>query len=444
MSRPARANKDSRSGMLALFGPFVLGIPLGLAILWLCSTHGPLQNEELRRYTEHGAEQAAIILFCCALSALALKLLVYAKERAACNRGLLTPWDGDVVPPDAAAGLLKNLDARPAWWRRTTLGRRILGILDFVASRGSANELDDQMRCLADNDALALETSYALLRFINWAIPILGFLGTVLGITQAISGVTPEKLEHSLSGVTDGLSQAFDTTALGLFLTMILMLLCFLVERIEQGILEIVDRYVDSELAHRFQRTGAESAPFISAVQQNAQVLLNATQQLVEKQAQVWSVALTKAEQQWAQGNARQQEGMTTALQQALEYALTRYGQRLGELEEALLKRNQALLDGLNQLAAALQETGREQQLALGRLTDTLGMQIQMLAQVQTGEEKLLRLQQTLSQNLEVVSSAGTFEQAVSSLTAAIHLLTTRTGTPAIQSPRLSLRKDAA
>ena len=69
------------------------------------------------------------------------------------------------------------------------------------------------LRSLADQDSLTLEGSNALVRFITWAIPILGFLGTVLGITGAISGVTPEVLEKSLSTVTDGLSLAFDTTA---------------------------------------------------------------------------------------------------------------------------------------------------------------------------------------------------------------------------------------
>jgi biopolymer transport protein ExbB/TolQ len=442
MSRSAPAARATRSGILASVGPFLVGIPLGIGLLVLCAPKGPLYHEQVHRYMEHTAEQAAIVLFCCALSALTGKLLIFLKERAACGQGLLTPWDGQAIPAAAALAMLKTLEARPRWWLKTTLGRRIAGILDFVASRGSANDLDDQMRCLADNDALALETSYSLLRFINWAIPILGFLGTVLGITQAISGVTPEQLEHSLSGVTDGLSQAFDTTALGLFLTMILMLLCFLVERVEAGILEIVDRYVDMELAHRFLHTGAESGPFIQAVQQNAQVLLGATQELVEKQAAVWTVALEKADRQWSQGGARQQEGMTAALQTAMEHALTRYGQRLAELEGHLLQRNQALLDGLNKLAQTLQSTGREHQLALARLTDALGMQMQTLAQVSSGEEKLVRLQQSLSQNLEVLASAGTLEQVVQSLTAAIHLLTTRTGGPPVP-PRLA-RAEAA
>ena len=63
-----------------------------------------------------------------------------------------------------------------------------------------------------------------------------------------MTGVTPEVLEKSLSTVTDGLSLAFDCTALAL--TMTAMFLSFLVERAEQGVLEGVDRYVDRSMSY--------------------------------------------------------------------------------------------------------------------------------------------------------------------------------------------------
>ncbi|MEI2659369.1 MAG: MotA/TolQ/ExbB proton channel family protein [Bifidobacterium adolescentis] len=52
-----------------------------------------------------------------------------------------------------------------------------------------------------------------LIRTITWAVPILGFLGTVIGITMAIANITPDQLESSLGEVTAGLAVAFDTTA---------------------------------------------------------------------------------------------------------------------------------------------------------------------------------------------------------------------------------------
>src|SRR5205807_1538637 len=139
---------------------------------------------------------------------------------------------------------------------------RLDAVLGSVGQRGAADGLDDQLRALADTDALNLDNSYSLIRFITWAIPILGFLGTVLGITKAIAGVTPEVLEKSLSSVTEGLSLAFDTTAVGLALTMLTMFLSFVTERLEQSVFEHVDHFTEVELGHRFERAGTEQGDF--------------------------------------------------------------------------------------------------------------------------------------------------------------------------------------
>ncbi len=53
---------------------------------------------------------------------------------------------------------------------------------------------------------------------------------------------------------------------------------------------------------------------------------------------------------------------------------------------------------------------------------------LEALAKVQEGEKQLLRLQELLNQNLSTLAGTGAFEQAVNSLTAAIHLLTARAG----------------
>jgi hypothetical protein len=439
-TRIARTGGEPRRSSFSNLAWFMMGIPLAAGLLYAIHS-GVIDNAEVQRYTQFPVQKTAVVLFCCAMCAVLGKFLRGLFERAACAHPPLLDWDGRPIAPAEAVALQQQLALAPDRVRRTYLGRRIAAVLDFVAGRGSANDLDDQIRCLADNDAMALEGSYALLRFITWAIPIIGFLGTVLGITGAISGVTPEVLEHKLSTVTDGLSEAFDSTALALFLTMILMFFCYLVERLEQGVLERVDRYVDDQLAHRFVRARGEAAPFVDAMHQSTQVILDTTGQLVEKQVKLWAAAMEKTEQL----GTHQQERMAAAIGQALEFALTRYGKRLAELEESLLTRNQALLDSVSQLAAALRETGREHQLSLARLTDALGAQVEALARVQTGEAELQRVQELLAQNLALLAGANTFEQAVQSLTAAVHMLTARAGgVPLPPALRAVPRSDAA
>ena len=83
-----------------------------------------------------------------------------------------------------------------------------------------------------------------------------------------------------------------------------------------------------------------------------------------------------------------------------------------------MLARNQVLVDGIGMVAENLSRQAD----AMGRLHD--------------GETQLIRLQESLQQNLAALAGAGAFEEAVQSLTAAIHLLTTRVG-PQV-APRLS------
>jgi hypothetical protein len=117
---------------------------------------------------------------------------------------------------------------------------------------------------------------------------------------------------------------------------------------------------------------------------------------------------------------------MAKALEQALDAALTRFGQRIVETEKKLIERQNAVLEGLTRLAATLKESGHEHQMALARLTDAVNLSVETIATSRADETQLLRLQETLSQNLALLANSATFEQAVESLTAAIHLLTTR------------------
>lgn len=408
---------------------FVLGLPLAAGILY--GIHfGPLRETPVRRYVSHPVEGVEVLMFCCAMGALAAKMWGYRHERRACRSRILPPWNGQAVPVTQAGQFLAGLQQLPRRLRGTLMVKRATAVLEFLRSRGSAAELDDQSRALADSDALALEGSYALTRFISWAIPILGFLGTVLGITGAISGVTPEVLEKSLSTVTDGLALAFDTTALALGLTMLLMFLSFLVERAEQGVLDAVDRYADQELAHRFERTGTAGGGVVEAVRRSSEVLLRATEQLVQRQADVWAQTLAEVDRRRAEGEARHQERLTAAFEAALERTLDVHAKRLTALEKQTVDHCSALAERLEALAASIRLTGREQHEGLAQIAQSLAGQVETmeaLARLQDGEKQLAQLQQTLNQNLTALAGAGAFEEAVHSLSAAIHLLTART-----------------
>ncbi|MBX9678729.1 MAG: MotA/TolQ/ExbB proton channel family protein [Gemmataceae bacterium] len=419
---------------------FIVGLPIAwVSIAYLA--YGPLLPENLVEYVKHPVEKVELTLFFAATLVLAFKTLKsFASERRAFRGAPVEAWKGQPVPVSEVGQLWTAHTEKPRSFLSTYLGRRIAAVLDFVRSRGSAQGLDDQMRSLSDADAMSLEASYSLLRFVTWAIPILGFLGTVLGITQAISGVTPEVLEKDLSQVTNGLATAFNTTALALFLTMILMFFSFLVERLEQTVLERVDGFVEAELGHRFERMGGDGAASgsLDLVRKQGEAILKATEQLVEKQATVWTRSLEKAERAWQETGQAQQQRVLAALEKGMDTALARHNQRLAELEEKLLQRNQTVVHAIGSLVDVLQKVGQTQREGMDQLTAKMHLQVELLSRLQADEGQILRLQESMQQNLAGLANGGAFEEAVQSLSAAIHLLTGRMGAGAAAPPRIT------
>jgi biopolymer transport protein ExbB/TolQ len=409
----------------------VIGLPLGLGLLavMLCT---PLARTEFAEYVSHPVEKVTVLMFGLGLGALLGKLAGYRRELAAFRCDFLPAWDGEPVSVESAVSLRDEVEPQLGRLRSTMLGRRVLDVLEFVESRRSANELDDQLRNLADNDEIALDGSYALVRFISWAIPILGFLGTVLGITLAVANVNPETLEKNLNAVTGGLATAFNATALALALTMVVMFCTFIVEQLEQRILERVNRFAEEQLGHRFERSGSESNEFVEVVRRNTQVLIEASEDLVQRQAALWGQSMEEARRAWLETGQTQQQQVAAAMEKALERTASAHAKRLAEQEQLSQRSAAVIVDRLQQLSATLAGTAQQQQAALTQLLQKAAAQTEVLTRLADSGSQLAKLQQLLQQNLGTLANAGSFDQAVSSLTAAIHLLTARAGGSAL------------
>jgi biopolymer transport protein ExbB/TolQ len=107
------------------------------------------------------------------------------------------------------------------------------------------------------------ETSYSVARILVWAIPLLGFIGTVVGISGAVNGFSGflqqssdiEQIKQGIGTVTSGLAVAFDTTLLALFVSVLVMIPLVLVERQESRLLLAVDIYINDKILPRLKET---------------------------------------------------------------------------------------------------------------------------------------------------------------------------------------------
>src|SRR5262249_34079396 len=86
------------------------------------------------------------------------------------------------------------------------------------------------------------------------------------------------------------------------------------------------------------------------------------------------------------------------------------------------------LLQQLVGVAAAVRDTGLQQQENIRRVAEGIANQAAVLGKLQEDSANVVHLQAVLHNNLAALASASSFEEAVHSLTAAVHLLTTRVG----------------
>lgn len=131
------------------------------------------------------------------------------------------------------------------------LFNRVFTALSNLRNLGNISDVDEMLRSQAELDESSMETSYSLLRGFIWAIPVLGFIGTVMGLSVAIGGFgdvlsktsDPTALAESLKGVTGGLSTAFETTLLALLFALILQLLVTFLHKNEEEFLDACTEY---------------------------------------------------------------------------------------------------------------------------------------------------------------------------------------------------------
>ena len=331
--------QDSRFNWIqtlpALVIPVCLGLTLFLGISFLIEQEF-VTNETLRRYlTGHPISKITLAMFCIGLAALTLIAGNVAAQFRACNHirfpGLpkVPPRTatglGDVLDrpvPSAgqkAAQLNRYLQDYPSRFQGHYLWQRLEKGLLFIQRSNSTRGIEDDLKYQAELDIERQQQRYSLVQILVWATPMLGFLGTVLGISQALGGIQvgPENdFQQMMGGLRSSLYVAFDTTALALTLSIVLMFLQFLVDRFENQLLSLVDETAVYEFAESFPKA-ADMDPSALAIERMGRVVMASSQELVQRQAEVWQSTIQTAESAWHKRISESQELVSSSLRES-------------------------------------------------------------------------------------------------------------------------------
>ncbi|MEY3459633.1 MAG: hypothetical protein RL215_2790 [Planctomycetota bacterium] len=431
--RPAASGRvitGTVAGLAATLLFYLIGPPIAS-----CFSGGTVFFQ--RYFCGHPLEYITSAIFFIGMAILGMKLRRLPQERralaimtqAAANRGL--PSQRPASGRQVAEQMLAELEAssgRSA--SASTIGQRLVDVLQQVSLRPDAG-LDDHVKYLADLAYDRLGQSYQLVRTVTWAVPIMGFLGTVIGITMAIANVTPEQLDSSLPEVTSGLAVAFDTTAQALGMSMVLVFGTFLVERSEQSVLNDTEQFgIDVLLPLLDSAQAAVAGP--------GQAASEALAELLTRQAEFWNSRFAALQTDWQQTLNRQTATLAQALtadtaamlqshRDTLGVSRDTYAAALQTSTEQLGRQLQGALAGFTQRMDAWQSALQTTTASAAGQAEELHRLGRTLLQLTESEERLARLQDQLNQNLQALQVVDSLEQTVNSLNAAVAVLSART-----------------
>lgn len=244
-------------------------LSLSLAVLLTALSYSIMsffpESHFVQMFTQRSPVQYVIVLFAFwSLMVLLIKSSKTRLQRTALRVDDLIPMRSDFVLSPATVGhvlgTLRNICDDPS---RFILFNRIQRALSNMKNMGQIGDVDHVLQSQAAHDEDVMESSYTLIRGLIWAIPVLGFIGTVQGLSEAIGAFGTalqtegdfEQIRPALFDVTGGLATAFETTYVALVAALIIQLILTMVRKSEEDLLDRCKDYCQRHVLGRLRLT---------------------------------------------------------------------------------------------------------------------------------------------------------------------------------------------
>lgn len=197
-------------------------------------------------------QESCFILLLWALAIMVFKAQRSYRERALNDRQLIPVGDGISILPEDTREYSRPLQALPESEKSFLLPRILLTALHRFRSTRSIQGVASTVREMAEAESERLDSELSMIRYIAWAIPSIGFIGTVRGIGVALSQAH-KAVEGDISGVTDALGVAFNSTFIALVLSIILMFLLHQLQLMQERLVLDSQEYAETNLISKLR-----------------------------------------------------------------------------------------------------------------------------------------------------------------------------------------------
>ncbi len=149
--------------------------------------------------------------------------------------------------------IIDNLDSQiPTDCQSSPLIQTLRSSLWRYAATRNVQNLSDAIESNLEALAVRQDSENTMIRYLIWAIPSIGFIGTVRGIGQALSQAD-QALAGDIAGMTDSLGVAFNSTLVALLISIFLMFLFHQLQRLQDSQILDTQAYCEKYLINRIR-----------------------------------------------------------------------------------------------------------------------------------------------------------------------------------------------
>jgi len=186
--------------------------------------HAVLQLRSIYVILKDYEQETAVILGVWSLVLLLRQGLAVSRSRKLLDRNYVSASEERVILPEDARAYSRPLESLPHDEQDTFLPRLLMVALNRFGATRSVQDAAEAVRDECDFEVSSYDAKLAMIRFTVWAIPAVGFVGTVRGIGAALQQAQ-SAVGGDITGVTLGLGVTFNSTLTAL-VTCIIVMFC--------------------------------------------------------------------------------------------------------------------------------------------------------------------------------------------------------------------------
>lgn len=294
-------------------------------------------------------------------------------------------------------------------------------------------------------DTSSSDSSYSLCRVLIWAIPILGFIGTVLGLAVAVSGfgvlggsAEIGAIKEAIGQVTLGLGVAFDTTLLALMLTVLLMFPLSFIQRSEENFFVELENYLDDMFVSRLP-SGEKQSIVIENLEDSIEAAFRRYIPDPDRYDEVFTRSIEKA----ATSVEAKFSGLTKGYESALKQVATQMSSEMAGVMDGVSKSAQSVVSGYQKSAGELQAATEVSIKKSVDATQALAAKLDEVSKLAAGVQELLQVDKAVQKSLSGIAASEDFQKTLADLRS--HISTTTEFCTKLSQPRvITLHEEVA